>query len=118
MRIFVLEDSDYRINYFKSLFNKEGIILEIANTVEEGKKLLSTQKSWDVIFLDHDLEGEIYVDSNYHNTGYQLAKYIRQYIEYDRVILHTMNTVGAANMKAVLEDAEIIPFGMLDIKEA
>lgn len=117
MKIFILEDSNARIKYFKSRLDKKGNILEIAKTVKEGEKILGKHSFWDMILLDHDLDGEVFVDSNNDNTGYQLAKFIKQYIDYGRAIIHTMNPAGAVNMKAVLKDAEVIPFSVLDIKE-
>lgn len=116
MRIFILEDDDSRIRYFRKQLEGNDNIIEVAKTVEEGREILSRYNSWDAIFLDHDLDGAVFVDSNNANTGYQLAKFIKQYIEYDRIIIHTMNPAGAANMKAVLEDAEVIPYSILDIR--
>lgn len=111
MRIFILEDSDERIKFFKKQLLGENLF--IAKTVEKGKIELSKHEHWDMIFLDHDLDGAIFIDSNKPNTGYQLAKYIKKNNTYSNIILHTMNPNGSKNMKAILKNAKIIPFSIL-----
>lgn len=108
MNIFILEDDQNRMKVFKKKFINHH--LEYTDQVEEAKTIL-TKTKFDYIFLDHDLGGRVYVNSNEENTGFQLAKWIRDNkIECDKIIIHSLNPVGAVNMQRVLTDAEHIPF--------
>ena len=111
MNIFILEDDENRMKKFRGKLI--GHVIFHADNVKDAKAILSKEKV-DVIFLDHDLDNRVYVDSNEPNTGYQLAKWIfENNIQYKRVIVHTLNEVGRKNIKLVLQDAELIPFTIL-----
>ena len=72
------------------------------------------KKPWDIVFLDHDLGGQVFVPSSHPNTGYAVAKYMEENsVEAKQIIIHSMNPAGASNMKTVLPSAIIMPFGML-----
>ena len=107
MKILLLEDNDERIQQFKDWIPS----LDIAITAEEAINLLKANK-YDLIFLDHDLGGKVFVDSSEFNTGYTVARYMREnLILSGMVIVHSHNVVGAANIKAVLPHAVLLPFG-------
>jgi response regulator of citrate/malate metabolism len=111
MNIFILEDDENRMKKFRGKLI--GHVIFHADNVKDAKAILSKEKV-DVIFLDHDLDNRIYVDSNELNTGYQLAKWIfENNIKYDRVIVHSLNEYGRENIKSILKDAELIPFTLL-----
>lgn len=123
MNIFILEDDvEGRISLFKQKL--AGQALFIAETAEQGiktlKYMLSKEIPIDYIFLDHDLGGRAFVESTDDNCGMRVAEFIRDKAIQSTIILHTMNPVGAGNMKAILPDAEICPFPFLihRIKEA
>jgi hypothetical protein len=108
MKVFILEDSDSRIEWFKQHFPNA----DIAKTAKEAYIYLENE--YDLIFLDHDLGGEILVDSNKDNTGYQVAKFISSSINKNtETIIHTLNPCGAQNMKNALPHARYIPYIML-----
>jgi hypothetical protein len=65
---------------------------------------------WDLICLDHDLGGEVYVDSNELNTGYQVAKFLATKNPKCLIIIHSSNFWGACNMMSVLPQADYIPY--------
>jgi hypothetical protein len=110
-KIFILEDNIERMKKFNREFI--GHIIFHADNIEDGKKILLNEKV-DYIFLDHDLDDRIYVNSNEVNTGYQMAKWIvDNCITYSRLIVHSLNRDGALNIKSITIDAEIIPFTML-----
>jgi CheY-like chemotaxis protein len=116
MKIFVVEDNKERNGVFWNTLPKlfAGCHLVIAEDVKEAKEILSRDKDWDLILLDHDLGGRVYVKSEDDNTGYQVAKFmVESGVTYKRVITHSMNPVGAENIKSVLEDCQHIPFPML-----
>jgi hypothetical protein len=69
---------------------------------------------WNYLFLDHDLGGKDFVDSNEEETGYQVAKFILEKgIKYEVCIIHSMNYAGAENMFRVLPKSRHIPFHMI-----
>ena len=112
MKILILEDNIERIKVFKThLFNEEK---DFCTTAEQAIELL-TAKKYDLVYLDHDLEGKPYEDSNYKNTGYQVAKVIPTTINKDtQIIIHSMNPIGAKAMRDVIGDnATYTPFGLL-----
>lgn len=111
--IFFLEDSlDRYAKFFKWIETKaEKPNITSATDAEEAIKILEESDHFDVIFLDHDLGGRIFVDSSEDNTGYQVAKFIKQKgITYNQLIIHSQNPQGANNMKNILPDGQIIPF--------
>ncbi len=121
--IFLLDDDTRRHRWFIKRF--EGDELDIAETVEEAKELLS-KYAYDAIFLDHDLLPHHY-ESNDHDdfgsTGYAIAEWLYENKELNRaatVIVHTRNADGAVRMVEKLRESgrqvEYVPFPMLDVK--
>ena len=110
MDILILEDSSARCELFKKYLKEHNLFF--CDNVDDAKILIDNQK-FDMIFLDHDLEGQIYVNSNYENTGYQVAKYIASKNIESQIIIHTMNYSGARNMRSVLPKAKCISFSRL-----
>jgi len=106
----ILEDDENRIERFKKEFSGH-FYITFARSAEEAEEILSEEKSFDVIFLDHDLGGRRYVDPSDPNTGFQVAKMIVKYgTEYKTVIVHSMNYYGAVRIKYILHDAELVPY--------
>lgn len=116
MKILILEDNKYRIEHFKNMLNKKFIECEIVFTdnVKKAKKIFNDNQ-WDIIFLDHDLDDRVYVDSNEPNTGYQFAKFLNKNLSntIPIIIIHTLNPVGARNMMNELKTARYIPFHLI-----
>lgn len=121
--VMLLDDDRRRHRWFQKRF--KGDYLDIAETVDEGKKLLS-EGSYDAIFLDHDLLPEHY-ESNDHNdfarTGYAIAEFLSDHPTLQRgatVIVHTRNADAAITMVEKLREsgrkAEYCAFPMLDLK--
>ena len=104
MRILILEDTGERI--FKFRKNLQGAILDITKDTKECINFLKNNK-YDYLFLDHDL-GNIFMKPG-EGTGYEVAKFISENPELapPRIIIHSMNNVGAAAMMQVLGDAGI-----------
>jgi len=99
-RIFILEDSEDRIAVFESLYG-EVAELVIARNADEGISMLNGGE-FDLVFLDHDLGGEVYVDSSEHNTGFTVAKNLLKRDQHPIVIIHSWNYHGARNMERAL----------------
>jgi CheY-like chemotaxis protein len=121
--IFLLDDDRRRHRWFTKRF--EGDELDIAETVDEAKELLS-QYAYDAIFLDHDLLPHHYESNDhddYGSTGYAVAEWLNENKELNRaatVIVHTRNADGAIRMVEKLRESgrqvEYVPFPMLDVK--
>jgi CheY-like chemotaxis protein len=109
MNIFILEDDPIRIEKFESMLSKHK--LTITTSAAEAIKLINANK-YDYLLLDHDLGGKQMVDSRDENTGYAVAKAIKNSPNADtKAIIHSFNPIGAGNMKAILPHAKRMPFG-------
>jgi len=116
MLILILEDDNNRIARFMKELSFIGHELHFAETTSSAKKYLS-ENVYDVIFLDHDLGGEMMVDSDKPNTGYQVAKAIVGTANEDAyIVIHSMNPAGSNNMAAILPKAIVAPFTILNIQ--
>lgn len=116
MNIFILEDDPNRQKLFMRKFIGHEVVI-VDNVTDAINELKA--KPFDLIFLDHDLGGEIFVNSENENTGYQLAKWIKeqdQILKNSTFIIHSLNPVGAQNIKAILPSAWIQPFAWMEGK--
>lgn len=107
-KVLILEDSAERVKAFSTNFiNAEIIYTQIPI---EAINHLKNEK-FDYIFLDHDLGGTVYANSD-ENSGYAVAKWLEENPDRqpDYIILHSLNPTGVANMKQALPKAKIIPF--------
>jgi CheY-like chemotaxis protein len=116
MKVFILEDDARRMKTLRRKLHTHTIYH--ADNVAEAKKLLEETEGIEVLLLDHDLGGQVYVDSHQENTGYQLAKYIRDSErQYLQIIIHSLNVVGARKMYNELEKStpnlRMIPYPSL-----
>jgi hypothetical protein len=109
MNILILEDNEERNKQFRKNFNDHYIV--IVDDVED-LKIQMEDPSWevDVLFLDHDLGGEVYVDTSHPNTGSAAAMWLVDNPKHkpEVVILHSMNPIGVRNMKSILPKAYIV----------
>ena len=121
--VFLLDDDKRRHRWFAKRF--QGDEMDVAETVEEAKELLS-ENTYDAIFLDHDLLPHHY-ESNDHDdfasTGYAIAEFLNENKKLQRaatIIVHTRNADGAIRMVEKLRESgrnvEYVAFPMLDLK--
>lgn len=120
IRIFLLEDDERRCEWFNKRF--KGDEIDIACEVEEAKELLST-RTYDSIFLDHDLMPEHYGSDtpDDERTGYAIASFLAERRELQRaatIMVHSFNADGALRMVETLRragrQADYIPFHLLE----
>src|SRR3982075_2504429 len=120
IRIFVLEDDERRCEWFAKRF--KGDLLDIADDVTHAKELLTT-RSYDSIFLDHDLIPEHYgaAESDDERTGYAIASFLAAHPELQRaatIMVHSFNADGAMRMveelRAAGRQVDYIPFHFLE----
>jgi CheY-like chemotaxis protein len=114
--ILVVEDSLERQMWFAKVFNDIPTLYLIVTAVEAIELVKS--KKWDIIFLDHDLGNRVDVDSDDPNTGFQVMRVIISSINRDTpIIVHSLNPVGVANIKALRPDNTFcIPFFNLQLE--
>lgn len=91
------------------------------HTVEQAIQALA-QKHFDIVCLDHDLDGMTYVQSG-KGTGFEVAEYMatgRMASKPQLVIVHSFNQVGAQLMLTVLKgsgyNAFCVPFSLLTLR--
>lgn len=108
MKILILDDDFIRHEHFSKKFS-ESILKHVYNS-EMCIEALKNE-DWDVVFLDHDLGGKIYVNSNEENTGYQVAKWLSNHKDRipNKIFIHSYNSVGSKNMKSLLPNSILCP---------
>lgn len=100
MKIFVLEDNQERMAYFAKTFIEHELVL--TNSVEQARKILENEK-FNLLMLDHDLSGQVFVASEDRNTGHYLCKHMNETKNSDvSIIIHSWNQDGAKNMMETL----------------
>lgn len=112
-RALILEDNPTRYPYLINLmFQIAYPVLEklvIVTTAKAAKEELGRYKEWDFIMLDHDLDGQVYCknENENENTGYQVAKFIKENkIKFKVCIIHTLNEYAVPKMMKELEGVE------------
>ena len=118
MNILILEDSKSRQKDFKRN-------LPCATIVETAdaciKELNEATETWDWVFLDHDLGGNIFVDTYEKNTGSEVVRWIcANKPKIKQLIVHSLNDEAAYGMVRDLTGAEYsakhVPFLCLDFE--
>jgi hypothetical protein len=109
MNILILEDNPIRIDIFKNLFKSQTLF--ITDKVDIAIKACE-DIVFDIMFLDHDLGGKIWVDSSEENTGYNFLRLLVNFNNQNMTpiqknalcYVHSMNPIGANNMVNLLHD--------------
>ena len=111
----VLEDNSMRMVYFK----KYDPSLIHVSSVDECIKLIKENKIGE-LWLDHDLNNEMYVDSNRKDCGYEVVRYLTNNNHtktIDTIFVHSHNKYANSNMNNDLVKAGytsiLYPFGKL-----
>ena len=110
-RVFVLDDSEDRIQSFRTWLPQ----MRSAKTAAEAMEILE-EEPFDFVFLDHDLHWLDAADlSRQHGNGKEVARYLRIRNFAGRVVIHSRNVEAAALMKKILPQATLAPFGDFSI---
>jgi len=109
-RALFLDDCPERTAIFRSLV-PDAVCVETADACIEQLSACP----WDVAFLDHDLGGEVYVDSSKPNTGAAVVRWIVEHRpDVGSFVVHSLNADAAKRMVAGLREAgygaEHVPF--------
>lgn len=110
MKVLFLDDDPAR----QRKFRREYPFATIVSTAEECISKLKSQ-SWDFVYLDHDLGGETYVNSDRKDTGMEVVRWIEfNSPDVSYVVVHSHNSAAGEAMKNRLVihgyDAEYTPF--------
>lgn len=111
MKVLILEDDPNRIGIFKKKLHEHD--LYFFTNVADAKDATINFGPFDYYFLDHDLDGQVFVNSKEMNTGYRFAEFLAEVKVTGEIIVHSMNPAGAQNIKGVLPQAKIVPFPYL-----
>jgi len=112
MNILILEDNAERIKWFVEKLSSHST--KFVTTADDAIAWIR-KKKFDLIFLDHDLDGKTYQESG-PGTGFEVAQAIPETEnKVTKVIIHSWNTVGAAEMKKLLPEGTVAPFGTFSI---
>ena len=121
MKILILEDNHYRIEKFEKLFKNQDIYM--FDKFNFNLQEVCLKNEFQVLWLDHDLEGKIWEDSDKENTGYQFVKWlVSNNLQRNALIyIHSMNPIGANRMLNCLKDNNYdgiwIPFHLLKLED-
>lgn len=107
MRILILDDDRNRLSTFRRKLI--GAVVTCVEHVSDCIKMIEDNEPFEIIFLDHDLDGQIYVPSG-PGTGYEVAQWLKNHPEKmpGKVILHTCNEYGAVLMLEELPEALLL----------
>jgi hypothetical protein len=95
MNILFLDDDEFRWKKFRNQ-NPDVNATWVSSYDAAVELLKTTDTSFDIAYLDHDLEF-------YQPTGMEFVKYlVNNKIKIDKVLCHSMNPEGRANMVAML----------------
>lgn len=98
MKIYILEDDANRmVKFRRELIGHEIVHSE---TAKEFIQLLDAEtERIDVMFLDHDLGGETYVDPSHENTGSEVVRWLlTNRVNVDKIVVHTLNPYAGKRM--------------------
>ena len=96
MNVLFLDDDKERTKTFRSLIPYATCVETASECIEQLRA-----KAWDVVFLDHDLGGEVFVSTNNPNTGSGVVRWIAEYKDVVVVkcfICHSLNPDGRKSM--------------------
>ena len=112
MNVLFLDDNPNRTKSFRSQVPYAKCVQTSQQCIEQ----LERQK-WDVVFLDHDLGDETYVDSSREDCGMEVVRWVAQnYPKINEFVIHSHNGPASQEMSLKLRDAgyhtTILPFAM------
>lgn len=117
MRLLLLEDDLLRISEFERRAKEHKLALTVVSSATACIRLLEIglekkTVKYDLICLDHDLGGEIFVDTKHKNTGSEVARWISEHPESVKgalVVVHSFNPAGAKNMVSLIPGSVYAP---------
>ena len=88
------------------LVDRHDIRVTLVATAADAIAALSAGPAYDLVYLDHDLDGEAWANPNGRNTGMEVVRWILlNKPEIDKVVVHSMNTPQGNRMAKALRRA-------------
>jgi hypothetical protein len=114
-QVFILEDSGTRLKWFFERLNT--LSVQYSSSVEDALSKLIHLDREAFVFLDHDL---CWRDAAGHKpgSGVRVAHFLAKNGLAGRIVIHSVNEEGSAEMKKWLPKAAIHPFGTFEIEIA
>jgi len=105
VKILILDDKPERQAEFRSHAPADSVVV-FAQTPAEAIALLE-QQDWDLVFLEHDLGGGLFLAENDPRSGQRVAEWLASHPERmpKRTVLHSPNDEGRSRMHLVLPEA-------------
>jgi hypothetical protein len=126
MKIFILEDEIALYPRIQIVEALEGHDFHTATSFAKAKNVYTKYEPFELLLLDHDLEGNYEHNPDHPNTGMQFVKWLVAFHEaherpLPQVFIHSWNNVGARNMQHHLQDhgwtiVDRVPFGQDYVK--
>lgn len=123
VRVFILEDMEERIRIFFQLLDGKDHVVCVARNYEEAIECVNNSEPFDIAFLDHDLcIDDIMCDPKVggsERTGTDFAGWLANSLSLNdmptRIVIHSMNPIGARAMKSIFNNAghvnvDVVPF--------
>lgn len=109
-KILVLDDREVRHEYFKDYYRYRDID-HVYSATECIFFLENYSHEYDIVTLDHDLNGGAYESSDQQNSGYTVAKWLSENKDKqpETILIHSMNEHGAKKMMELLPSAKWVP---------
>lgn len=108
--VLFLDDNQDRLTAAVATYS-EGNDLRLARTAGEAINYLQIVGQWDLVSLDHDLGGEVYVDSGREDCGMEVVRWIvENNPAIKRVLVHSWNAPAAREMVLSLRRAGYVAY--------
>lgn len=112
MNVLFLDDDPYRQHTFRSSV-PFATIVETAQAAIARLETLNDGEEWHFVFLDHDLGGEAFVESDREDTGMEVVRWIiANQPRIGLVVCHSLNGPARANMVSLLRQSSYAVFNM------
>jgi hypothetical protein len=109
-----LDDDAFRRHTFLQHVIDGTTVENVEQTIEALKK-----RQWPIVFLDHDLGGETFVDPEREDTGMAVVRWVvENRPKVGQFIIHSLNEPAAREMVRKLEDVGYNAFRMPFIRIA
>ena len=110
--VLFLDDDPLRTSKFRSVHPYATTVADAHECIEQLAK-----QDWEIVCLDHDLGGEIFVAPEFDNTGSAVVRWIvANKPKVTRFFVHSFNTPAALEMVRALQAAgywcRYTPFGI------
>jgi CheY-like chemotaxis protein len=104
--VLFLDDNEERIEHIKKVLGDTYI--RAVRTAAECIEALELDGPWHTVYLDHDLGGEVFVNSLEANTGMEVVRWLVREginkVDIKQIVVHSWNLPAAAEMVSKLAD--------------